>query len=127
MITVIILISCLLICSILNTVLGFIIQSLFKKYLDVKGDTINQDIETDVQYAIINELMSYCYKNNLHAFVDTTGDTMNLAVDKGDDKIEKILELKFPTTEVGSREYLSSLEFQKEQIDNYLKGVGKNA
>lgn len=79
-----------------------------------------------VETAIITELIQYCETKGIHgAYFDTKGTTAGLSYEK-DGETVRVVDLVFPMTKVGSSEYLSSLEYQKELIDNFCGGV-KNA
>lgn len=79
-----------------------------------------------VETAIITELIQYCESKGIHGvYFDTKGTTAGLSYEK-DGETVRVVDLVFPMTKVGSSEYLSSLEYQKELIDNFCGGV-KNA
>lgn len=79
-----------------------------------------------VETAIITELIQYCETKGIHGvYFDTKGTTAGLSYEKDGETI-RVVDLVFPMTKVGSSEYLSSLEYQKELIDNFCGGV-KNA
>lgn len=79
-----------------------------------------------VETAIITELIQYCETKGIHGvYFDTKGTTAGLSYEK-DGETVRVVDLVFPMTKVGSSEYLSSLEYQKELIDNFCGGV-KNA
>ena len=81
-----------------------------------------QNAET-VETAIITELIEYCKTKGIKdAYFDTKGTTAGLSYEKDGETIH-IIDLTFPMTKVGSSEYLSSLEYQKELIDNFCGGV----
>lgn len=75
-----------------------------------------------IESSVIDDLISYCKEKGLDAFVDTSGERMKLAYQKGD-KTVQMIELSFPMTEKGTSEYLSNVEYQKEMIDDFLKNV----
>ena len=84
-----------------------------------------QNAET-VETAIITELIQYCESKGIQGvYFDTKGTTAGLSYEKDGETI-RVVDLVFPMTKVGSSEYLSSLEYQKELIDNFCGGV-KNA
>lgn len=75
-----------------------------------------------VEGAIIEDLIKYCETKGIHgAYFDTTGTTAGLSYEKDGETVH-IIDLAFPMTKVGSTEYLSSLEYQKELIDNFCGG-----
>lgn len=79
-----------------------------------------------VETAIITELIQYCESKGIQGvYFDTKGTTAGLSYEKDGETI-RVVDLVFPMTKVGSSEYLSSLEYQKELIDNFCGGV-KNA
>lgn len=79
-----------------------------------------------VETAIITDLIQYCESKGIHGvYFDTKGTTAGLSYEK-DGETVRVVDLVFPMTKVGSSEYLSSLEYQKELIDNFCGGV-KNA
>lgn len=84
-----------------------------------------QNAET-VETAIITDLIQYCESKGIQGvYFDTKGTTAGLSYEKDGETI-RVVDLVFPMTKVGSSEYLSSLEYQKELIDNFCGGV-KNA
>lgn len=81
----------------------------------------NEDADT-ISQSVIDDLIAYCKEKGIEdPFIDTSGDRMKLSYRKGDDVIS-ILEMSFPLTGRGTSEYLSNVEYQKEQIDEFLKG-----
>lgn len=79
-----------------------------------------------VETAIITDLIQYCESKGIQGvYFDTKGTTAGLSYEKDGETI-RVVDLVFPMTKVGSSEYLSSLEYQKELIDNFCGGV-KNA
>lgn len=81
----------------------------------------NEDADT-ISRSVIDDLIAYCKEKGIEdPFIDTSGDRMKLSYRKGDDVIS-ILEMSFPLTGKGTSEYLSNVEYQKEQIDEFLKG-----
>lgn len=81
----------------------------------------NEDADT-ISQSVIDDLIAYCKEKGIEdPFIDTSGDRMKLSYRKGDDVIS-ILEMSFPLTGKGTSEYLSNVEYQKEQIDEFLKG-----
>lgn len=100
------------ICEVVKTIQAFI---------NKKSSITRYEEEQGVEDDILNELMMYCHEKGIDAFIDTTtSQNMTIACEK-DEKILPILEVKFPMSKKGSREYLSALEFQKEQIDNFIR------
>ncbi len=80
-----------------------------------------------VEGSIIEELIKYCDSKGIkNAYFDTTGTTAGLSYQNENGDAVHILDLVFPMTKIGSSEYLSSLEYQKELIDNFCGGM-KNA
>ena len=81
----------------------------------------HEDIE-QISEDIINDLVDYCKsEHNIEAFpTSEISDQICLACKK-EDAIVKIVELKFPMSPKGSAEYNSTLEYQKEEIDEWRK------
>lgn len=77
----------------------------------------------EVEVAILEELIKYCESKGLKGvYFDTKGTTAGLSYEKAGETVH-IIDLVFPITKVGSAEYLSSLEYQKELIDNFCGGL----
>lgn len=77
----------------------------------------------EVEVAILEELIKYCESKGLkNVYFDTKGTTAGLSCEKDGETVH-IIDLVFPITKVGSAEYLSSLEYQKELIDNFCGGI----
>lgn len=77
----------------------------------------------EVEVAILEELIKYCESKGLkNVYFDTKGTTAGLSYEKDGETVH-IIDLVFPITKVGSAEYLSSLEYQKELIDNFCGGI----
>lgn len=77
----------------------------------------------EVEVAILEELIKYCESKGLkNVYFDTKGTTAGLSYEKDGETVH-IIDLVFPITKVGSAEYLSSLEYQKELIDNFCGGL----
>ena len=77
-----------------------------------------------IQDNIIEDLVLYCKeKYNMETFMSTENDQVSLAYKK-DDKTIPIINLKFPMKNRNTSEYQSTLEYQKEEIDEWRK---KNA
>ncbi len=90
-----------------------------KKFMEL----FSQENAESVEGSIIEELCNYCEKKGLHgAYFDTKGTTAGLSYEKDGETVH-IIDLVFPMTKVGSREYLASLEYQKELIDNFCGGI----
>ena len=91
-----------------------------KKFMELFTTQNAESVETT-----ITELIQYCETKGIHgAYFDTKGTTAGLSYEKDGETIH-IIDLVFPMTKVGSAEYLSSLEYQKELIDDFCGG--KNA
>lgn len=84
----------------------------------------HEDIE-QISEDIINDLVDYCKSEyDVEAFpTSEISDQICLACKK-EDALIKIVELKFPMSPKGTAEYNSTLEYQKEEIDEWRK---KNA
>lgn len=94
-----------------------------KKFMELFS---SQNAES-VEGSIIEELIKYCDSKGIkNAYFDTTGTTAGLSYKDDNEQTVRIIDLIFPMTKVGSSEYLSSLEYQKELIDNFCGGI-KNA
>lgn len=94
-----------------------------KKFMELFS---HQNAES-VEGSIIEELIKYCDSKGIkNAYFDTTGTTAGLSYQNENGDAVHILDLVFPMTKIGSSEYLSSLEYQKELIDNFCGGM-KNA
>lgn len=79
----------------------------------------NVDNMTKISEDISNDLIEYCKeKYNIDAFTTTETDQISLAYKKGDET-KIIIQLKFPLTQKGTSEYNSTLEYQKEEIDEW--------
>ena len=90
-----------------------------KKFMELFTTQNAESVET----AIITELIQYCETKGIHgAYFDTKGTTAGLSYEKDGETIH-IIDLVFPMTKVGSAEYLSSLEYQKELIDDFCGGI----
>ena len=98
---------------------------LFKVYkfdITSKGLFTHQNAE-EVEASIIEELIKYCNSKGIkNAYFDTSGTTARLSYKK-DGEIVPIVDLVFPITKVGTAEYNSSLEYQKELIDSFIGGL----
>lgn len=77
-----------------------------------------------IQDNIIEDLVLYCKeKYDMETFMSTESDQISLSYKK-DDKTIPIINLKFPMKNRNTSEYQSTLEYQKEEIDEWRK---KNA
>lgn len=101
-------------------------------FILVKASSLNKDKIFElftsqnaekVEVAILEELIKYCESKGIKgAYFDTKGTTAGLSYEKDGETVH-ILDLVFPMTKVGTAEYLSSLEYQKELIDNFVGGM----
>lgn len=93
-----------------------------------KGGFTNSELFThqnaeNVEASIIEELIKYCNSKGIdNAYFDTSGTTARLSYNK-DGETVPIVDLVFPITKVGTAEYISSLEYQKELIDSFIGGL----
>lgn len=102
--------------SITNLFVNLLILDKKKKGKMLKD---NQGI-IDISEDIISDLTTYCKeKYDIDVFVTTqVGDQISLGYNNGNQE-EKIIELRFPTSPKGTAEYNSTLEYQKEEIDEW--------
>lgn len=115
----ILIILCLLLSSI-NVFMGALI--LHKKN---SGKMLRENENMmSIQDSIIEDLVLYCKeKYDMETFMSTESDQISLAYKK-DDKTIPIINLKFPMKNRDTSEYQSTLEYQKEEIDEWRR---KNA
>lgn len=74
---------------------------------------------------IINDLVDYCKSEyDVEAFPTSEIEDQICLACKKEDALIKLVELKFPMSPKGTAEYNSTLEYQKEEIDEWRK---KNA
>lgn len=84
----------------------------------------HEDIE-QISEDIINDLVDYCKSEyDVEAFPTSEIEDQICLACKKEDALVKIVELKFPMAPKGTAEYNSTLEYQKEEIDEWRK---KNA
>lgn len=106
--------------AITNTIILFRASNFKKPNFD---ELFSHQNAESVEAAIIEELVKYCDSKGIKgAYFDTTGTTAGLSYEKDGETVH-IIDLAFPITKVGSSEYLSSLEYQKELIDNFCGGI----
>lgn len=108
---------------IINTCFIIFMFYSIKKVFNIKrvniGSGIPQNDMTKISDDISNDLIEYCKeKYDIDAFTTTETDQISLAYKKGDET-KIIIQLKFPLTQKGTSEYNSTLEYQKEEIDEW--------
>lgn len=115
------LIAILSVCAVFGVVNFIINLSLLDKKKNNKMISSHEDIE-QISEDIINDLINYCKSEyNIDAFpTSEIGDQICLAFKK-EDALIKIIELKFPMSPKDTAEYNSTLEYQKEEIDEWRK------
>ena len=95
------------------------VNKMFNVKRDNIGSGIPQNDMTRISDDISNDLIEYCKeKYDIDAFTTTETDQISLAYKKGDET-KIIIQLKFPLTQKGTSEYNSTLEYQKEEIDEW--------
>lgn len=107
-----------MILSIVNLILIIDRKKKGKKVIPSRNDL------TSISENIIEDLTTYCKETyNLDVFPSTEGDQISLACHK-DDKTVEIIQLRFPMSPRDTPDYNSTLEYQKEEIDEWSR---KNA
>lgn len=118
--------TALFIVVVLNLILSIVnlIVTIDKKKKNKKAKIGESDL-SNIAEEMTQELIQYCKeKYDIEAYSTTDGtDQISLACDK-DDKVDFIIQLRFPMSPKGSPDYNSTLEYQKEEIDEWSK---KNA
>lgn len=115
------LIAILSVCAVFS-VANFIVNLfLLDKKKNNKMISSHEDVE-QISEDIINDLINYCKSEyNIDAFpTSEISDQICLACKK-EDALIKIVELKFPMSPKDTAEYNSTLEYQKEEIDEWRK------
>lgn len=110
---------------IINTCFIIYMFCIYNKIFNIKRINIENHIPptidnmTKISDDISNDLIKYCKeKYDIDAFTTTETDQISLAYKKGNET-KIIIQLKFPLTQKGTSEYNSTLEYQKEEIDEW--------
>lgn len=121
-------------CLVIDTIVAIIFSTFYiknNKQEFVPGNSISETavndntnaIQDEVMTSVLDELFKYCDSKGLkNVFVDSSTDQLALSYNDDKDNIVRILELKFPDDNIGSQEYLTCVESQKEEIDNFIRG-----
>lgn len=109
--------------SVVNLILDILLFGRKKNKSNVMISS-RENIE-QISEDIIDDLVDYCKSEyDIDAYATSElGDQICLACKK-EDALIKVVELKFPMSPKGTAEYNSTLEYQKEEIDEWRK---KNA